>query len=81
MIPWAIIVLDAAIPASFGNYEDGTSVQTGLYQDREGYVSPGIKLNQQLTPNLYLNFAIYGAIWADHHGAAPTLNAGFAWDW
>lgn len=78
---WIILVLDGDIKTSLGYYQDNRSLHTGLYVDGEGYVSPGIKINQKITESLYVNFGIYGALWAEDHGAAPTLNAGLAWDW
>ncbi|MCF8233251.1 MAG: hypothetical protein K9G67_04805 [Bacteroidales bacterium] len=76
---WTIIALEAVIPSGKGGYNDDRSGHTGLYMNEEGYISPGFKLNQQLGYGLYLNLAVYGAIWADHHGAAPTYNAGLAY--
>lgn len=78
---WFIFVFDALIPVNAGGFDDRNAVHTGMFQDGEGFVSPGIKINQYLSEHFIVNFATYGAVWADHGGASPTLNFGLAYEW
>jgi hypothetical protein len=78
---WLVVVIDALVPVTEGNYDDQNSVHTGMFQDSEGFVSPGVKINHYLNPNWIVNFGTYGAFWADHGGNSPTLNFGLAYEW
>jgi hypothetical protein len=78
---WLAFVFDALIPVTTGSFDDGNSIHTGMFQNGEGYVSPGIKVSHYMTQHFIFNFATYGAVWADHGGASPTLNFGLAYEW
>lgn len=73
--------LDAKVPITKGTYDEGTSVQTGLFRDNSSYISPGIKFSRLFRENWYLNLAAYGAFFSENEGANATLNAGIAYEW
>lgn len=78
---WVIIPFGAELPLERGGYDDGESVHTGTYRDREGFVDIGLKVNHELYQGLTLNFSALGALWARHGGNEMTLTAGLAYDW
>ncbi len=78
---WFTAVMNIYLPISNGTYNDDTSVHTGLYQDEASYVSPGIKINHGINKNWWINVSAYGAVYANHGGAFPTLNVGIAYEW
>jgi hypothetical protein len=78
---WLVLVMDALVPVTDGEYDDKNAVHTGMFQDEEGFVSPGIKINHYLHPNWIVTFGTYGAFWADHGGNSPTMNFGLAYEW
>ena len=63
------------------HFNEGNSVQTGLYRDNSSYISPGLKLSQKFMKQWYLNFAGYGAFFSENEGSAATWNAGIAYEW
>lgn len=72
---------DVKLPFTTGTFDEGNSVQTGLYRDNSSYISPGLKLNQKIFEHWYFNVAGYGAIYSKNEGAAATLNFGLAYEW
>ena len=81
MKTWFIFAVNSVIPIKDEKYLDGRSIQTGLYQNGTGYISPGIKINHYFTDHFAINLGGYGAFWADLNARAPTLNAGISYEW
>lgn len=78
---WFILTFGANLAVTNGVYDDQTARQTGLYQDEEGFVDPGLKINHYFTEHLALNVSAIGAIWAWKGGNQLTYTAGVAYDW
>lgn len=78
---WFIFTMGALIPVTKGGYDDGNSVHTGLYRDREGYVDPGLKINHYLSEHWAINLSSIGAIWARHGGNELTYTGGVSYEW
>ncbi|HAW52680.1 MAG TPA: hypothetical protein DCX54_10195 [Flavobacteriales bacterium] len=76
-----ILRIDAKIPVTNGTFDERNSVQTALFRDNSAYLSPGLKINQQLTTHLYVNFGAYIAPYSVLEGAQISLNGGLAYDW
>jgi len=78
---YLILRIDLKLPFTTGHFDEGNTVQTGLFRDNSSYVSPGLKIIQQLKENVFLNIAAYGAVYSMNEGAQATLNIGLAYQW
>jgi hypothetical protein len=77
---WLVTVLDAYLAINKGTYQDGNELFTGLSQNGEEWVSPGIKISKNITKRLAINAGVYGALHAKCGGAFPTLNFGVSFE-
>jgi hypothetical protein len=76
-----IFRIDAKIPLNKGTFDEKNSVQTALFRDNSAFLSPGLKINQQISNQLYVNFGAYMAPYAVLEGAQISLTGGLAYDW
>ncbi|MEQ8324392.1 MAG: hypothetical protein RIC15_08925 [Vicingaceae bacterium] len=72
---------DVKIPLTKGTFDEGNAIQTALFRDNSSYISPGVKVIQSLSDHLFLNLAIYGAVYSEFEGGNATLNAAVAYEW
>ncbi len=72
---------DIKLPIVEGTRNERNSVQTGLFRDNSSFISPGGKWIQKLGDHIYLNLAVYGAIYSEREGNQATFNIGLAYDW
>ena len=73
--------VDVKMPFTQGTFDEGNSVQTGLYRDNSSFISPGLKIAQKLADAWFLNFGVYGAFFSENEGSAATYNFGLAYEW
>jgi len=78
---WLMLRSDIKLPLTNGEFDEGNSVQTGLYRDNSSFVSYGVKGTQSIVPDFYLNLGIYGAFFAENEGAALTYSIALAYEW
>lgn len=77
---WFIFTMGALLPVTEGDYDDRNSVHTALYQDEEGFVDPGLKVNHSIDEHWSINLSSIGAIWARHGGDELTYTLGISYE-
>ena len=78
---YLVFRVDYKLPLNVGVFNEGNSVQTGLFRDNSSYISPGFKWIQSIGEHLYLNLAAYGGIVSNNEGAVASINFGLAYEW
>lgn len=78
---WFIFRTDIKMPITDGTFDEGNSVQTGLFRDNSSYMSPGLKINHYFGTQWSVNVGGYGAFWSELEGGAATWNFGISYQW
>ncbi len=79
---WLIVFVDAVLP--FENDArplNPTSTLTGLYENNQGWISPGLKAIWQVAPQWGFVVSGAGALWAQYVPKSPGLSAAVFFRW
>lgn len=79
---WFIVFADAVLP--FENDArplNPTSTLTGLYENNQGWLSPGLKAIWQVAPQWGIVVSGAGALWAQYVPKSPGLSAAVFFRW